>query len=211
MSDAPLRKLICQFGDSRLPPRFWSKVRIEDDGCWVWTANLNNGYGNFSFGGKTRKAYRFAYEALAGQVESGLSLDHLCRNRGCVNPNHLEPVTQRENVYRGAQAKLTMEKAREIRARIAGGETAAPLSREYGVSLQVIWEISEDRTWREDMTAPRNPVWPRRECGFCGTLVPRERGRNARYCSREHAQAANNAKNPDRWKKKPSAPEETDL
>lgn len=205
MADAPLRNTRFTFGDSRLPPRFWSKVRIEGDGCWVWTANLNNGYGNFSFGGKTRKAHRFAYQALVDVVDDTLALDHLCRNPPCVNPAHLEPVTWRENVYRGAQAKLTMEKAREIRVRIAAGETAAPLSVDYGVSLQVIWEISEDRTWREDTSAPRVPVWPQRECGFCGAPVPRERGRTARYCSREHAQAANNAKNPDRWKKKPNA------
>lgn len=204
MSDVPLQGKDSEFGDSRLPERFWAKA-FEREGCWLWCGTMFGGYGQYSHEGKTRKAHRRSYEALVGPIPEGLALDHLCRNPSCVNPAHLEPVTWRENVYRGAQAKLTMEKAREIRARIAAGETAAPLSVEYGVSLQVIWEISEDRTWREDTSAPRNPVWPQRECGFCGAPVPRERGRKARYCCREHTQAANNAKNPDRWKKKPDA------
>jgi hypothetical protein len=182
MTQQPFRKLNCQFGDERLLPRFWARVH-HDDGCWMWTGTLNKGYGMFSFGGKTRRAHRFAYEALVGPIPEGLALDHLCRNPACVNPAHLEPVTWRENVYRGAQAKLTMEKAREIRARIVAGESAAPLSREYGVSLQVIWEISEDRTWREDTTAPRQPVRAVRDCADCGGQIPQDRHRAATYCS----------------------------
>lgn len=84
--------------------RFWPKVdRGGPDECWGWLAHRNpKGYGRFSV---TRthhvQAHRFAYEQEVGPIPTGLTLDHLCRNRGCVNPAHLEPVTNRENVLRG--------------------------------------------------------------------------------------------------------------
>lgn len=88
-------------GDPRLPERFWSKVRLAESGCWEWAGSKVNGYGGISFDGRTKKAHRVSYETLVGAVPDGLFLDHLCRNRGCVNPTHLEVVTGRENVLRG--------------------------------------------------------------------------------------------------------------
>jgi hypothetical protein len=83
--------------------RFWAKV---DKGawCWEWTgAKTSRGYGNFSvWDGRNVPAHRYAYEAMRGPIPVGLDLDHLCRNRGCVNPAHLEPVSRRENTLRGA-------------------------------------------------------------------------------------------------------------
>jgi hypothetical protein len=74
--------------------------RIDADGdCWVWTgARTSKGYGNIN----GRAAHRLVYEALVGPIPVGLWIDHLCRNRPCVNPDHLEPVPPRENVIRGA-------------------------------------------------------------------------------------------------------------
>jgi len=100
------------FGDSRLPPRFWAKVRIgsipthrPDLGpCWEWTASqVGNGYGQFGTwtGNGNNRAHRVAYTSLVGPIPAGLQSDHLCRNRLCVNPEHLELVTLRENVLRG--------------------------------------------------------------------------------------------------------------
>ena len=81
--------------------RFWTKVN-KTNGCWLWTSNERGGYGLFKFNGKNVQAHRFSYELKNGPISNGLSLDHLCRVTNCVNPNHLEPVTHRENVLRGA-------------------------------------------------------------------------------------------------------------
>jgi len=80
--------------------RFWHKVQVAD--CWTWTAGrFDDKYGCYWHEGKSVYAHRFAYELLVGPVATGLVLDHLCRNTLCVNPDHLEPVTNRLNVQRG--------------------------------------------------------------------------------------------------------------
>lgn len=68
------------------------------DACWPWPYRVTaDGYGVVSAYGGTRKAYRAAYTELVGPIPEGLHIDHLCRNKLCVNPRHLEPVTQQEN------------------------------------------------------------------------------------------------------------------
>lgn len=83
-----------------LGERFWSKVQ-KTDGCWLWTAGTEDGYGRYGLNQTSVLAHRLAYMELVGPVPAGLQLDHLCRVRACVNPAHLEPVTLRENVRRG--------------------------------------------------------------------------------------------------------------
>jgi hypothetical protein len=81
--------------------RFWERVE-KTDTCWLWTGGLDkDGYGWTYPNGKTRRAHAVAYELVVGPVPDGLQLDHLCRVRHCVNPDHLEPVTRRENILRG--------------------------------------------------------------------------------------------------------------
>jgi hypothetical protein len=85
-----------------LPPEFSLKISLLGD-CLLWTGSkTRNGYGVFGYAhGKKAMAHRFAYERLIEPIPDGLQLDHLCRNRACVNPHHLEPVTQKVNLLRG--------------------------------------------------------------------------------------------------------------
>jgi hypothetical protein len=90
--------------------RFLTKVRITAD-CWTWIASTNdNGYGQFYVGEQKFSAHRWSYELLVGPVPDGKELDHLCRNRACVRPSHLEPVTHLENVRRSQRALKIMAK-----------------------------------------------------------------------------------------------------
>lgn len=77
------------------------KVVMQADGCWLFTGSLGGGgYGKIAVNRKVRPAHRVTYERLVGPIPDGLVLDHLCSVRTCVNPAHLEPVTQRDNVLR---------------------------------------------------------------------------------------------------------------
>jgi hypothetical protein len=186
------------FGDARLPSRFWAKVDVGGNGCWLWTAGKLRGYGNYSHEGRTAKAHRVAYQALVAPVPAGLALDHLCRNPSCVNPAHLEPVTWQTNIHRGELAALTtMDDAREIRRRIRAGETVKVMAAAYGITARNVWRIMDDRTYREDSSAPVTPYWPDRSCEVCGTSINHLRV-DARYCGRQHRQAAANVRKPNR-------------
>ncbi len=89
--------------------RFWIKVNKNGPihpalgtACWLWTGSrFSNDYGSFWFGDRLGRAHRFSYELHVGPIPPGLCIDHLCRVRCCVNPVHLEPVTNRQNVIRG--------------------------------------------------------------------------------------------------------------
>jgi len=86
--------------------RFWTKVResdhvFDDMPCWDWTASLHtHGYGQIGIDRRPRLAHRVSYELMRHDIPDGLSLDHLCRRKVCVNPWHLEPVTQMVNTQR---------------------------------------------------------------------------------------------------------------
>lgn len=86
-----------------LEARFWAKVDTGGNGgCWIWTAaTFPEGYGLLGIDGVPRLAHRISYELTVGPIPDGAQLDHICRVRHCVNPDHLEPITRRENIRRG--------------------------------------------------------------------------------------------------------------
>lgn len=86
--------------DDRVTPtaleRFWANVE-KTDGCWLWTGSHRTGYGIIRIAGKYQPAHRYSYELHNGPISSDKVIDHICHNRGCVNPSHLRQCTQKQN------------------------------------------------------------------------------------------------------------------
>lgn len=126
---------------------------VEDTGyktpCHLWQRAIGSvhGYGVVRIDGKSTVAHVVAWEAVNGPVPDGMVLDHLCRVRHCINPDHLEPVTDAINIQRGALAKLTADDVREIRAK-AGTKPKLQLAKEYGVSHTLIRKIIRREAWK---------------------------------------------------------------
>jgi hypothetical protein len=92
--------------EAALPAGKWKRQSVS--GCWLWTGSLNsNGYGKFKRAGRMTYAHRASFEAAKGPIPRGLTIDHLCRNRRCCNPDHLEAVTHQENVRRAPRVRKT--------------------------------------------------------------------------------------------------------
>ena len=91
-----------------LPKNMQAKIRIPDSGCWEWTGALNSrGYGAVGVFGVSKSTHRVAYELLVGPIPDDLQIDHLCRNKPCCNPEHLEPVTALTNMQRRPDVNKT--------------------------------------------------------------------------------------------------------
>jgi hypothetical protein len=88
--------------DEYLKNRFVLRFTVRESGCWEWLGRPDkDGYGIFYVDGKNKKAHRVSYELFRGPIPKGLTIDHLCMNRRCVNPLHLEVVTLKANILRG--------------------------------------------------------------------------------------------------------------
>ncbi len=152
--------------DERTRKRFESKVRVEENGCHIWTGGrFSNGYGQLGVGlavGEKRGtayAHRLSYEHSNGPIPPGVFVCHRCDERACVNPEHLFLGTQKDNLQdavakgrmqHGVQhyaAKLTDDSVRQIRA-LHGVSTQAELSEMFGVSQASISQVLNRRTWK---------------------------------------------------------------
>lgn len=117
-----------RFGDPRVPKKFWDKVYPIETGCWIWTGahSSKTGYGNLRYRATTLLSHRFFYLELVGPI-TNYTLDHLCRTRSCVNPEHLESVSTRENVLRGVGNTATNHrKTLCIRGHELAGDNLVP-------------------------------------------------------------------------------------
>lgn len=125
---------------------------VEDRGykspCWIWQLTIDRcGYGKTSIKSTSRHAHRVYYERKYGTIPCGLLLDHLCRVRCCVNPDHLEPVTPVENTRRGLTCKINAEQAREIRS-LKGKLTYKQIGERYGITAPAVYLIMKGHNWR---------------------------------------------------------------
>jgi hypothetical protein len=119
---------------------------VDSDGCHLWAGSLTKaGYGIVSHRQVNRYAHRVAWELLHGPIPDGLSIDHLCRVRSCINPAHMEPVSPAENCRRGAKAKITATDAAAIRA---SNERPIDLARRYGIAAATVTNIRAGRRWK---------------------------------------------------------------
>lgn len=131
--------------------RYRSLVYLPSDpkDCWLWKGSINpkTGYGKKQWFGETWLAHRWVWTMLFGSIPKNLTIDHLCRNRACVNPHHLETVPQEENIRRGNGTKLNADQVREIRSLdIKWGERDL-VAKKYGVSPMTISDIRCGRSW----------------------------------------------------------------
>lgn len=136
--------------------RFWDKVdRLGPDDCWAWTAS----YGPFGYGqyripqGKNWRAHRLAYVLTHGEIPEGAVIMHTCDNRTCVNPQHLQVGTQKQNLVdmarrgRCPQARLTPEAVADLRRRVAAGEPLAAVAKSYGIKRVTANAAVRGNTW----------------------------------------------------------------
>lgn len=131
-------------------------VRISYDvdpktGCWIWARGMTTtGYGQVTWQNRpAQKAHRVVYTIVRGPVPAGMDLDHICRNRPCVNPDHLRVVTRAVNIRAGRVAKLTMDDVRNIRELAANGVPLAVLSLQFHVAANTIHSVVHRRTWKD--------------------------------------------------------------
>ena len=139
--------------------RFWSKVDKGGE-CWLWCGSKNkDGYGRVRYEGRRQLAHRVSWIFSGQIIPEGLLIRHKCRNRHCVNPEHLETGTVAENNadrirdgtnigprgIKSRSAKLTEDKVRQIRARATENQTE--LAKEFGVNHCTISDIIRRTTW----------------------------------------------------------------
>ena len=126
---------------------------IDERGCWNWQGALDlDGYAKglrrkHNGGGLEQRMARWFFEDVKGSIPDGLTIDHLCRNRACVNPDHLEAVTVAENTRRGSSAKLTREQVAQIRSLCQEGWQQTDIAKAYAVNQSQVSRIQHGKRW----------------------------------------------------------------
>lgn len=120
-------------------------------GCWEWAKSKTDaGYGTVSHQGRQTLAHRVFYTLLVGDIPDGTEIDHLCRNRCCVNPEHLEAVPRRVNLRRGAGTILNPDSVREIRRLWAtGAYTRREIGERFGIASTTVQMVVYRHSWKD--------------------------------------------------------------
>lgn len=123
-------------------------------GCWIWLGSLSDdGYpASVRVRRKTYRAHILYYRLIIGDIPTGASLDHTCRNRKCVNPSHLEPVTHTENVRRGLATKLNIASVRKIRSLHKEGRGGyRTIAKQFGITGPQVYKIVRGISWADHL------------------------------------------------------------
>jgi hypothetical protein len=136
------------------PVEYIEEDRGGETPCWIWQRALASGYGAAWDNGRRITAQRLIYKRHRGPIPDDYHLHHLCVEMGygttrCVNPDHLKPVPPVENTRRGRRAKFTLQTARKVRRLYSEGQTLTEIAHEIGTSLQNVYAIVNNKSWRE--------------------------------------------------------------
>jgi DNA-binding XRE family transcriptional regulator len=144
----------------KLRSRFRGKYRKHKETmCWEWIGYIHNktGYGKITLDGRSYLSHRVGYTIHKGPIPDGFVVDHLCRNRKCCNPEHLEAIPGRENVLRGLSAPseqsgdrrrvLHAAQVRELKKARRDGMTQEECASKWGVSLAAVAHIDDGSCW----------------------------------------------------------------
>lgn len=138
--------------------RIKESVEINDKGCWIWTKGFfSNGYPCIKIDGKSRKVNRASYEAFNGEIADGLMVCHSCDDRACVNPKHLWPGTQQDNIddavdknrmANGSRCHASKLTADDVTLILKDDRTQQAIAEDYGVSSTAIGKIKRRVSWK---------------------------------------------------------------
>jgi hypothetical protein len=119
-----------------------------DTQCWLWLGATVKGYASARLYGTTIIVHRVMYQIFKGEIPDGMHLHHKCRNRNCLNPDHMTQVTSAK--HNRLDTKISIKQVEEIRKRVALGESHNKIAADYGISRPYVSNIGAGRVWRKE-------------------------------------------------------------